>query len=225
MDDYVPLEFDMAVAVRRNDRDLQGRLEQAIRQERDALRAILDEYGVPLVRCDTCIISGDLAAHGPYRKRPPQAPERGGTSVSIAQLNDWLAHGASIAVELNNAVLAEDRARVLYLLEKKHAAVGALDLQGETPLHHALMQRSDSMVGLLLAHGADVNARNSGGVTALMIAAAKGHADVVELLVRAGADVGAQTDHGDTALSIARARGDPKVIKLLDEAPRGHSGA
>src|SRR5437879_6124679 len=236
MDDYVPLEFDMAVAVRRNDRDLQRRLEQAIRQERDALRAILDEYGVPLVRCDTCIISGDLAAHGPYRKRPPQAPEHGGTSVSIAQLNDWLAHGASIAVELNNAVLAEDRARVLYLLEKKHAEVGALGEAGAdtgrpigeaayTPLMLASANGSLGVARALIEKGADLNARNSGGVTALMIAAAKGHADVVELLVRAGADVEAQTEHGDTALSIARARGDQKVIKLLDEAPRGRSGA
>src|SRR2546421_334160 len=39
MDDYLPLGFDIAVAVRRNDRDLQPRLEQAIRQERGALRA------------------------------------------------------------------------------------------------------------------------------------------------------------------------------------------
>ena len=218
MDDYVPLEFDMAVAVRRNDRDLQRRLEQAIRQERDALRAILDEYGVPLVRCDTCIISGDLAAHGPYRKRPPQAPERGGTSVSIAQLNDWLAHGASIAVELNNAVLAEDRARVLYLLEKKHAEVGALDLQGETPLHHALMQRSDSMVGLLLAHGADVNQRDRDGWAPLMTAAYYDDAADIKVLAARGADPNAVSAQNLTPLGIAVQYGKDGAAVALVEA-------
>ncbi len=43
-------------------------------------------------------------------------------SVSIAQLNDWLAHGANVNVELNNAVMADDQVRVAYLLEKKHAS-------------------------------------------------------------------------------------------------------
>ena len=43
-------------------------------QQKDAIRAILTEYGVPLVACDTCIISGDLPAHGPYKPPPRQQP-------------------------------------------------------------------------------------------------------------------------------------------------------
>ncbi len=217
MDDYVPLEFDMAVAVRRNDRDLQRSLEQAVRQQRDALRAILDEYGVPLVRCETCIISGDLPAHGPYHARPPRAPGQAGTSVSIAQLNDWLAHGASIAVELNNAVLADDQVRVLYLLEKKHAAVGALDLQGETPLHHALMHRSPSMVALLLAHGADVNQRDRDGWAPLMTAAYYDDAADVKVLAARGADPNAVSAQNLTPLGIAvQYRKDGAAVALIE---------
>jgi quinoprotein dehydrogenase-associated probable ABC transporter substrate-binding protein len=217
MDDYVPLEFDMALAVRRGDRDLQRRLEQAMRRERDALRAILDEYGVPLVRCDTCIISGDLPAHGPYKAQPPP-PEHGATSVSIAQLNDWLAHGASVAVELNNAVLADDPVRVRYLLEKKHAEVGALDLQGETPLHHALMQRSPSMVALLLAHGADVNQRDRDGWTPLMTAAYYDDAANVKELVTRGADPNAVSAQNLTPLGIAVQYGKDAAAVALIEA-------
>jgi quinoprotein dehydrogenase-associated probable ABC transporter substrate-binding protein len=218
MDDYVPLEFDMAVAVRRNDRDLQRRLEQAMQQQRDGLRAILEEYGVPLVRCDSCIVSGDLPAHGPYRARPPQAPGPGGSSVSIAQLNDWLAHGASIAVELNNAVLADDRTRVLYLLEKRHADVGALDLQGERPLHHALMQRSPSMVALLLAHGADVNQRDHDGWTPLMTAAYYDDAADVRALATRGADPNAVSAQNFTPLGIAVQYGKEDAAVALIEA-------
>jgi quinoprotein dehydrogenase-associated probable ABC transporter substrate-binding protein len=217
MDDYVPLEFDMAVAVRRNDRDLQGRLEQALRQQRGALRAVLDEYGVPLVRCDTCIISGDLPAHGPYKSRPPQAPEHA-PSVSIAQLNDWLAHGASVSQELNNAVLADDPKRVRYLLEKKHAGVGALDLQGETPLHHALTQRSPSMVGLLLAHGADVNQRDRDGWTPIMTAAYNDDAADIKVLAARGADPNALSAQSLTPLGIAVQYGKDAAAVALVEA-------
>ena len=218
MDDYVPLEFDMAIAVRRGDRDLQRRLEQAMRQQRDALRAILDEYGVPLVRCDTCIISGELPAHGPYKAARPRPPTHGGPSVSIAQLDDWLAHGASIAVELNNAVLADDKTRVLHLLDKKHAEVGALDLQGETPLHHALMQRSDSMVELLLAHGADVNQRDRDGWTPLMTAAYYDDAAAIKVLAARGGDPNAVSAQNLTPLGIAVQYGKDSAAVALVEA-------
>lgn len=217
MDDYVPLEFDMAVAVKRNDRDLQRRLEQALREQRDALRAILDEYGVPLVRCDTCIISGELAAHGPYKPRPPQPPGHG-PSVSIAQLNDWLAHGASLSQELNNAVLADDPVRVRYLLDKKHAEVGALDLQGETPLHHALIQRSPSMVELLLAHGADVNQRDRDGWTPLMTAAYYDDAAEIKMLATRGGDPNAVSAQNLTPLGIAVQYGKEAAAVALIEA-------
>ena len=202
MEDETPLEFDMAIGVRRSDHELQRRLEQAMREQRDALRAILTEYGVPLVKCDTCLISGDLPSHGPYTPpRPGSAPK--GPPVSIAQLDDWLAHGANVGVELNNAVMADDAARVSYLVEKKHAAVGALDLQGETPLHHALIERSAPMVNYLIAHGADVNQRDRDGWTPLMTAAYYDQPDAVRTLVAHGADANARSAQNLTPLGIA----------------------
>ena len=60
LDDTTPLEFDMAVAVRRDDHALEQRLDQAMREHREALLAILTDFGVPLVKCSDCIISGDL---------------------------------------------------------------------------------------------------------------------------------------------------------------------
>ena len=215
MDDYVVLQFDMALGLRRNDRELQRRLEQAMRDRRDALRAVLTSFGVPLVSCDTCVISGDLRAHGPYRERGPEPPAATRT-VSIAQLNDWLAHGASVETELNNAVVAGDQTRVAYLLEKKHAAVNAQDLQGETPLHHALVQRSPEMVAFLLAHGADVNQRDRDGWTPIMTAAYCDDAGSVRALAAHGADANAVSAQNLTPLGIAVQYGkDQAALALL----------
>lgn len=202
MDDETPLEFDMAIAVRRSDHELQRRLEQAMRQERDALRAVLTGFGVPLVECAACLISGDLPSHGPY-KRPAPGSAPKGPPVSIAQLDDWLAHGANVDVELNDAVMADDVARVGYLIEKKHAAVGAQDLQGETPLHHALIERSTPIVDYLIAHGADVNQRDRDGWTPLMTAAYYDDAGAVKTLVAHGADANARSAQNLTPLGIA----------------------
>jgi quinoprotein dehydrogenase-associated probable ABC transporter substrate-binding protein len=204
MDDATPLEFDMAVAVRREDHELAQRLDQAMQEQRAALRAILNDYGVPLVKCDECIISGDLPSHGPYappKSEPASAPAT--PTVSIARLNGWLANGANVNEELNNAVMADDQARVTYLLEHKHASLAAQDLQGETPLYHALTQQSPTMVALLIAHGADVNQRDRDGWTPLMQAAYSDDAADVKALVAHGADPNAVSRQNFTPLGIA----------------------
>jgi quinoprotein dehydrogenase-associated probable ABC transporter substrate-binding protein len=218
MDDSVPLEFDMAIGLRRNDHELQHRLEQALHEQRDALRAILTDFGVPLVSCDTCIISGDLPAHGPYAAPAPEAPARAAPGVSIAQLNDWLAHGANVNAELNNAVIAGDQPRVAYLLEKKHASVTAQDLQGETPLHHALIQGSPALVEYLIAQGADVNQRDRDGWTPLMTAAYTDSAANVKLLSARGADPNAVSAQNLTPLGIAVQYGKEKAALALIDA-------
>ena len=76
MDDGVPLQYDMALAVRRGDRTLQKQLEQVMRDKRDALRKVLDDFGVPLVQCEGCIISGELPSHGPYSEKPEPPPPK-----------------------------------------------------------------------------------------------------------------------------------------------------
>jgi quinoprotein dehydrogenase-associated probable ABC transporter substrate-binding protein len=204
MSDATPLEFDMAIAVRRQDHELAQRLERAMLEHREALLAILNDYGVPLVKCAECIISGDLPSHGPYAPpKPEPASAPAGPAVSIAQLNGWLAKGANATEELSNAVIADDQARVSYLLDQRHASVAALDLQGESPLHGALVQKSPGMVALLIAHGADVNQRDRDGWTPLMQAAYTDDAADVRVLVAHGADPNAVNRQHLTALGIA----------------------
>ena len=51
-----------------------------------------------------------------------------------------------------------------------------------TPLHSAAVRGHTEVVELLLAEGAEVNARMSKGYTALQLAEQEGHARVAELL-------------------------------------------
>src|SRR3984885_4112610 len=232
MEDAVPMEFDMALAVRTSDRDLLVRLEQALHDQRDAIHAILTDFGVPLVHCDTCLISGDLPSHGPY-KPPEVAPEPSGhekQTVTIAMLNDWLAHGANVNVELNNAVLADDLVRVGYLLDKKHASIDAQDLLGETPLHHALVRRSEPMVKYLLDHGASVTAIDRDGWSPLMTAAWTNDAASVRLLAAHKADLNFAGPGNLTPLAIALQYGkDAAAVALVESGadfrqPMGEAG-
>ena len=218
MEDTVPLEFDMALAVRRSDHDLQQRLDKAMQDSREELRAVLNDFAVPLVKCDSCIIDGDLPAHGPYQAPKPSAPAAHAQEVSIAQLDEWLRHGANVNVELNNAVLADDQKRVAYLLDKKHASVGAPDMQGELPLHHAIIQGSPSMVAFLIARGADVNQRDRDGWTPLMQAGYCDDAADVKVLKEHGGDPNALSPQNYTALGIATQYGKNAAALALVEA-------
>ncbi len=68
---------------------------------------------------------------------------------------------------------------------------------------------------LLIANGADVNARNSYGTTPLFVAARKGDTAIAGLLVSNGADVNAKDSGGATALIDAVMDENPDVAALL----------
>ncbi|MBI4888042.1 MAG: ankyrin repeat domain-containing protein, partial [Acidobacteria bacterium] len=93
---------------------------------------------------------------------------------------------------------------------------------GETPLMAAVDNGFIDAARLLLARGADVNARESkGGQTALMWAAAGRQPEVVRLLVDRGADVRARSTGGFTALLFAAQQDDVESGRLLLQAGAG----
>jgi ankyrin repeat protein len=231
MEDAVPMEFDMALAVRNSDHDLLAKLQQALLDQRDAIHTILTDFGVPLVKCDTCLISGDLPSHGPYKPEAPRPePANAKPAVTIAMLNSWLAQGANVNVELNNAVVADDPVRVTYLLEKKHAAIDAQDPQGETPLHHALVRRSQPMIKLLLDHRASASAVDRDGWSPLMTAAWADDPAAVKLLVAHKGDPSFAGPGNLTPLAIALEYGkDAAAVALVESGadythPMGDAG-
>lgn len=73
---------------------------------------------------------------------------------------------------------------------KRRAANKADDntgaMAGWTPLHLAALESGKDMVGLLLTHGAEVNAQTANGWTPLRWAASKGNKDVAEMLRQHG---------------------------------------
>jgi len=72
-----------------------------------------------------------------------------------------------------------------------------------TPLHSAAASRRAGIARLLIAHGANVNARAENGFTPLHEAAANGDMEFAKLLLDRGADINAKTIDGKTPLTFA----------------------
>ena len=83
------------------------------------------------------------------------------------------------------------------------------------PLHSAVAGGSVEIVRELLAHGADVDARQDLGFTALHGAAVEGIEEMIRLLLDHGADPYAKNDPGKTPGDLARERGRKHAAQLL----------
>lgn len=78
-------------------------------------------------------------------------------------------------------------------------------------------------VRVVLAHGGEVNGRESeSGNTALMLAANRGFLEVAHVLIAAGADVMAKANDRWTALEAAEMIGDEEMAALLRAAGARH---
>lgn len=209
MDPRNRLEFEMAVAVRRGNHNFKAEVEKALHDKRDEIRAILDDYGVPLVKCDVCLIDGTLPSQGQRQKLQMAAPLDGRPDdkpVDLAKLQKWLQDGADPTRELANAVIADDLERVVFLVERK-GDVNAPDHVGYTPLHNAARIGSVVVAAHLIEHGAQVNRADRDGWTPLMFAAWRNDADMVKLLVSHRARIEATNANGMTPLTIAAQHG------------------
>lgn len=144
----------------------------------------------------------------------------------VSGIRFLLAHGESLAalgrnLGLSDAAFHGHWPLVQFLLEQGADANEPHTGTGETPLHAALCKANrpqyDSIVKLLLAHGANPNAATkpnvetsafmrdcrTKGETPLHRAAAFGSEEAVRLLLDAGAVVDAKDINGDTPLSWA----------------------
>ena len=215
MEDTVPLEFDMAMATPKGRPEIKPLVEQAMRDSKDKIRAILVEYGVPLVKCDECVIDGDLPSHGPYK---PAQPETQTAATTLDDLKKWLADGADPNKELGNAVIAADLTRVTYLVE--HGAdAGTRDGDGYTALGNAVRFGYTPIAKYLIEHNADVNATDLSGWTPLMYAAWIDDGELVKLLVAQGAKVDFTKEaSGLTPLAVAMQNSKPKAGAVLIDA-------
>jgi ankyrin repeat protein len=89
------------------------------------------------------------------------------------------------------------------------------------PLHSAAAGHQIEICRLLLAAGAEVDARQAGGFTPLHEASQNGDPEMVELFLSAGADPLATTDDGKTAARLAEEANHPDVARRLREVAAG----
>jgi quinoprotein dehydrogenase-associated probable ABC transporter substrate-binding protein len=218
LEDEVPMEFDMTLAVPRGRPDIKAAVEQALAQRKNEIHQILSDFGVPLVKCDECLISGDLPSHGPYKPAKPDVLTAEQIakvhSARLADLKKWLAQGANPTDELNNAIVANDIGRVRYLLE--HAAqVNSRDGEGYTPLINATRFGFLPVATYLVEHKAEIDMADRNNWTPLMYAAWDNQPDFVQMLVAHGAKLDSTDNDGLTPLAIAAQNGKVKSAAAL----------
>ena len=218
MEDAVPMEFDMTLAVPRERPDIKAAVQGALDERKDQIRRILIDFGVPLVKCEECLISGDLPSHGPYKPEKQQGPTQAQLTkeraARLAELKKWLAQGANPDAELNDAIVANDIDRVRYLLS--HGAhPDARDGDGYTALVNATRFNFIEVTTYLADHKADVNLTDHSHWTPLMYAAWQDSPELVAVLVKRGAKIDISNDDGLTALAIAAQNGKIKSAEAL----------
>lgn len=84
------------------------------------------------------------------------------------------------------------------------------------PIHAACAARQFDIVKMLVANGADVNARQQQGFVPLHAAAQNGDAVMAKLLLDHGADAKVRSDNGQNALDLAMLQGHAAVVELLE---------
>src|SRR5262249_30682161 len=106
---------------------------------------------------------------------------------------------------------------LIKLLLERGAQADALDADGLTPLLQLSKTRSKAdpipVMELLVARGANINARDENQGTLLMYFARRGNAEAVRWRVAHGADSDGRNKSGKTALEIGRKHAE--IARLL----------
>jgi quinoprotein dehydrogenase-associated probable ABC transporter substrate-binding protein len=204
LEDKTPMEFPLAIGMRKNAKELKAQIESVMIKEKDKIRQIFDEYGVPLVECSECVISGDIPTHGPYQAIVKKAyvPKSSDIATLPSLIDEALKQGSTLDAELHNATIARDATRVEYLL-KRGANVNAKDNEGKTPLMVAVVSGDMHLISGLLAYGADPNVQDHDGWTAGMHAVRLNEPKIFRLMGQYKANYNLVNSDEMTALAMA----------------------
>lgn len=195
------LDADPQLAGSRNENGVSAVL-LATYYGRNEIAAALIERGAALDIFEASAVGRAERVEEILKARPELVNEYADDGFTPLGLASFFCHGA-----------------VAKLLIERGADVNAAsrNTQRVAPLHSAVSRRQTLIAEALLAHGANVNARQQSGVTPLHQAAHNGQADMVRLLLAHGADLQARMDDGQTPLSMALETGNAEVVALLRE--------
>lgn len=204
MDDRTPMEFPLAIGMRRGAKDLKAKIEAVMLKEKERIKQVYVDYGVPLVKCDECLVSGDIPSHGAYQPviRHAELPPQSDPATLPARIDEALKQGSTLEVELFNATIARDSPRIEYLL-KRGAKIDSRDQDGQTALMMAVKSGDLSIVNGLLAYKANPNLQDHDGWTAAMYAVRSNEPKIFRLLGKFKADFNLINKDGLTALALA----------------------
>ena len=119
---------------------------------------------------------------------------------------------------VTSLVVVGDLPGLKQLHQSDPGAFAAIDAEGRTPLHYAVMFcefPGEIMTFLLDRTGANENAIDSRGESSLTKAAWQGKEDAVVVLLRHGANTNHRDQWGNTALIISSLKGYVNITKLL----------
>jgi hypothetical protein len=156
----------------------------------------------------------------PYYQSTRQKPQTD-TQSSPANQQPQLAAGTEQLLGQAHQAVREGRFADLQQLLQAGVDANALDAEGQTMLMRAADRGDLKSVELLLAHGAQVNAKTAvdqegrGAHTALHDAIRQDAVDVADALVRAGADTHAKANQLWTPMHYAAYLGAVKSIRYL----------
>jgi uncharacterized protein len=123
---------------------------------------------------------------------------------------------------LINAVRA-GHARAAEVLAR-YGALEERDKHSYSALMWAAMNGDTECLNVLIAAGADLEAKTVYGATPLMLAARNGHMSIIGLLLSNGADFRRRADNGMNALEFARSEGHQEIAELLAGLESGSLG-
>ena len=158
-------------------------------------------------------------------------PKAGTLKIFLTLCFVAVSAGLLSAAEIHDAVKASDLEKIEKILQADPGQVNATEERIPTPLHVAAWWGQKAAAELLIAGGANPNARDKAelmiadggflgvevrtGGTPLHLATYRGHTDVMELLIAKGANVNAADDGLWTPLHWATAYGRKACAELL----------
>ncbi|XP_034944293.1 putative ankyrin repeat protein RF_0381 [Chelonus insularis] len=114
------------------------------------------------------------------------------------------------------AAAKETYLKIINALLKKETNINFQDLQGNTPLHHAVAYKNSELVQALLECNADSAIKNNNGDNVLHLASRSGRADnFIQDILDSNVDINAVNSYGDTALHLAIQQNDDNIVKTI----------